>query len=52
MGKNEEAEPYSREALEDRRRVLGDDHPRTLSSINNIGNVASALRSGETQARS
>ncbi len=25
---------YSREALEGRRRVLGDDHPDTLSSIN------------------
>ncbi len=37
MGKFNEAEPYQREALEGRRRVLGDDHPDTLGSINNMG---------------
>ena len=33
QGKLEEAEPYFREALEGRRRTLGDEHPDTLTSI-------------------
>ncbi len=37
MGKNEEALPYFREALEGRRRVLGDEHTDTLVSINSRG---------------
>src|SRR5262245_42229026 len=34
-GKPAEAEPYFRDALEGRRRVLGDDHPDTLRALNN-----------------
>ena len=37
QGKLEEAEPYYREVLEGRRRVLGDEHPETLRSIYNMG---------------
>ena len=37
QGKLAEAEPYCREALESRRRVLGDEHADTLISINNMG---------------
>ena len=33
--------PYYVEALETRRRVLGDEHPGTLISINNMGNTCS-----------
>ncbi len=36
QGKLTEAEPYYREALEGRRRVLGDDHPNTLISKSNL----------------
>jgi tetratricopeptide (TPR) repeat protein len=32
-----EAEPYWREALEKRRRTLGEEHPDTLGSIGNMG---------------
>ena len=32
----EEAAPLFREALNGRRRILGDDHPNTLTSINNM----------------
>jgi len=39
MGKLTEAEPYSRDALEGRRRVLGDDHPETLISISNMAKL-------------
>jgi hypothetical protein len=39
MGKLEKAEPYFREDLEGMRRVLGDDHPDTLTSINNMGGL-------------
>ncbi len=38
-GKLAEAEPYWREALEGRRRVLGDEHPHTLISINSMGGL-------------
>jgi hypothetical protein len=37
LGRHAEAESYWREALEGRRRVLGDEHPETLVSINNMG---------------
>ena len=37
-----EAEPYLREALEKFRRVLGDEHPRTLFSMNNTGRLLNA----------
>ena len=37
QGQYEEAEPLLREALEVRRRTLGDEHPGTLISINNLG---------------
>lgn len=33
QGKLSEAEPYFREALENRRRVLGDEHPSTAISL-------------------
>jgi tetratricopeptide (TPR) repeat protein len=44
QGKLSEAEPYYREALEGRRRVLGDEHPDTLTSINNMGVLLQASR--------
>jgi tetratricopeptide (TPR) repeat protein len=37
QGKLAEAEPYFRDALEKSRRVLGEEHPNTLTSINNMG---------------
>jgi tetratricopeptide (TPR) repeat protein len=37
QGKLAEAEPYYRDALEKRRRVLGEEHPNTLDSISNMG---------------
>jgi non-specific serine/threonine protein kinase/serine/threonine-protein kinase len=37
MGKYSEAEPYWREALEGRRRILGDEDPQTLNSITGLG---------------
>jgi tetratricopeptide (TPR) repeat protein len=39
QGKYDEAMPYYVEALETRRRVLGDEHPNTLNSIGNMGNL-------------
>jgi hypothetical protein len=36
-GRLAEAEPLYREALEKRRRVLGEDHPHTLVSLGNMG---------------
>ena len=41
-GKLDEAERYYRESQERRRRVLGDDDPRTLTSINNMGSLLKA----------
>jgi tetratricopeptide (TPR) repeat protein len=38
-GKYDEAEPLYLEALNTRRRVLGDEHPSTLTSINNLANL-------------
>ena len=37
QGKYDEAEPLFREALKVRRETLGDRHPSTLASINNLG---------------
>ena len=37
--KYEQAEPYYREALEKFRRVLGEEHPTTLNSIDSMGLV-------------
>ncbi|XRB21685.1 tetratricopeptide repeat [Pseudoscourfieldia marina] len=37
QGKYADAEPLHREALDGRRRELGDAHPDTLQSINNLG---------------
>ncbi len=42
QGEQSEAELYFREALESRRRVLGDDHPETLTSLNNMGGLLKA----------
>jgi non-specific serine/threonine protein kinase/serine/threonine-protein kinase len=42
QGKLDQAEPYYREALEKRRRVLGGEHPDTLISINNMGALLQA----------
>ena len=42
QGRLAEAEPYYRKALEVSRRVLGDEHPSTLSSINNMGGLLQA----------
>jgi len=38
-GKPGQAEPYLREALQQRRHVLGEENPDTLSSINSLGNL-------------
>lgn len=42
-GRLAEAEPLYREVLDARRRILGNDHPRTLGSINNLGMVLHSL---------
>src|SRR5262245_43734888 len=39
QGKLAEAEPFVREALERRRRILGDDHAQTLASISNLASL-------------
>ena len=39
QGKLADAEPFFREALEKSRRVLGEEHPNTLISINNLGRL-------------
>ena len=39
QGKLGEAEPYLRNALEKRHRVLGEEHPDTLISVNNLGTL-------------
>jgi hypothetical protein len=36
QGKYDEAMPYFVEALEGKRRVLGDEHPDTQATINNL----------------
>ena len=42
QGKLGEAEPLYREALDGRRRTLGDSHPDTLTSINNLESLLQA----------
>ena len=37
--KFDEAEPYWQESLDRRRRVLGEAHPDTLNSLNNMGSL-------------
>ena len=39
QGKHDLAEPLCREALETRRRVLGDDHTNTLNSMNSMARL-------------
>jgi len=39
LGKYNDAEPHLIESLVIRRRVLGDEHPDTLTSIHNMGNL-------------
>ena len=39
MGRNEEAEPLAKEALDQRTALLGAEHPDTLGSINNLAIV-------------
>ena len=39
QGKYADAEPMYREALDGRRRELGDAHPDTLRSIHNLANL-------------
>jgi tetratricopeptide (TPR) repeat protein len=39
LGRLDEAEPLFREAMESRRRMLGEEHPSTLISINNMGTL-------------
>ncbi len=43
QGRLAEAEPYLREALDGHRRVLGEEHPHTLTSMNNLAATLSAL---------
>ena len=42
-GKYEEALPYFREALQRKRRVLGNEHRSTVISINNMGDLLITL---------
>ena len=39
QGRHEEAEPLHRFALAGREEELGDSHPETLSSVNNLANL-------------
>ena len=39
IGKYVDALVYYKEALDANRSILGDTHPSTLASINNVGNV-------------
>ena len=42
IGKYDEALVYYKESLDVRRSILGNTHPSTLVSINNMGNVLKA----------
>ena len=42
IGKYEEALVYFQESLDANRSILGNTHPSTLKSINNMGNVLKA----------
>jgi hypothetical protein len=50
QGNLEEARLLHVEALEGRRRVLGSDHPSTLTSMLNLGTLMSKLNDGEAAA--
>jgi Tfp pilus assembly protein PilF len=39
QGKYEEAEAMHRRALEGREKVLGPEHPETITSVNNLGSM-------------
>src|SRR5205085_11695717 len=43
VGRRDLALPHAEQALAIRRRVLGDDHPDTLTSLNNYGSVLEKL---------
>jgi tetratricopeptide (TPR) repeat protein len=43
LGRPAEAEPLVREVMEKYRRTLGEDHPNTLASINNMGGLLNAI---------
>lgn len=47
LGKHEEAEEMYRETLQLWRKVQGEEHPKTLTSMNNLG--LGADRSGEVR---
>ena len=47
QGKSAEAEPMFRQALADRTRMLSADHPRTITSVNNLASCLKAQ--GKTQ---
>jgi len=51
LGRSFDAEPYCRRALEARERVLGPEHPATLTSVNNLGAVLHALGRSEEALR-
>ena len=50
QGKLDEAAPLSREALEAKRATLGDRHPQTLDSMNNMASCCRP-RAGSTRRR-
>ena len=52
QGKLDQAEPLLRKALERYRRVLGDNHSSTLSSINSLGQLLKARASWTRPSRS
>ena len=48
QGKYDDAEKLNREALEIRKTVLGEEHPSTLTSINNLASVLKAKENTAT----
>ncbi len=44
QGRYDEAEPLNLETLEVKKRVLGEEHPDTLLSMNNIADLSVLLR--------
>ena len=51
MGKLEEALPLKRESLAVKRKVLGDRHPDTLLSVNNLGVLLNDLGRATSNVR-
>jgi tetratricopeptide (TPR) repeat protein len=43
MGRYDEAEPLYKQALELRKRLLGENHPSTASSYNNLASLYNAM---------